>query len=404
MHKELFSLGELFVADFLKPNESPRFPPVEMKLMMSDNGVAFLEKTAPPNSMWGNYWYRSSISGTMRKQLKNVVDSVLDFYKVDSNSLWIDIASNDGYLLSCVPKEVTKIGIDPANNSFKLECEKYADLVIQDYFTAQGFKNSKYGHRKADVITCISVFYDIKTPVAFLQDVFDILNDDGVLIIQCSYTPLMIQQMAWDNICHEHYAYYSLFNLKPILETHGFILMDCELNNTNAGSFRIYAMKKGANIEKFGSPTHRDVAQYRINSILEYEKTLAIDEVTTWRCFFGKINEIKKKTIDFLQTVTSQGKTVMGYGASTKGATVSQFFGLNEYLEAIADRSSYKHGLKTVDGIPIISEAQMRSDKPDYLLVFPFHFLQEFIERESNYLENGGKMIVLSPEFKIISK
>lgn len=404
-NKELFTLGELFVADFLKPEESPRFPPVEMKLMLHKNGAVCLEKTAPPNSMWGEkYWYRSSINATMREQLENVVNSITDVFNCGYGGLWIDVASNDGFLLSCTPSHMVKVGIDPANDSFRLECEKYADLVIQDYFSADVFKNSKYGDKKARVITTISMFYDLSDPDKFLSDIHEVLEDNGLFVVQLSYTPLMLEQMAWDNVCHEHKFYYSLSNLKPLFEKNGFQILDCELNNTNAGSFRVYAMKSNANIQKFGSQTHREVCQFRINSLLSYERSLRLDKKDTWMSFFYRINEIKEHTIDFLQDVVAQGKTVMGYGASTKGATVTQYFGLNQYIDAIADRSHYKHGLKTVDGIPIISEDEMREKHPDYLIIFPFHFLQEFMEREREYLEKGGKMIILSPFFKVISK
>ena len=125
--QELFSLGKLYPSDFLKPDEQPRCEPVELKLVLDEDGVVCLEKSAPANVMWGEkYWYRSAINATMRGQLKDVVDSILKVYKPDTGSLWVDIASNDGYLLSCVPSNLIRIGIDPANDSFRLECE-YSD-------------------------------------------------------------------------------------------------------------------------------------------------------------------------------------------------------------------------------------------------------------------------------------
>lgn len=401
MSQELFTLGELHVADFLKPEESPKYPPHELKLMMNDDGVVVLNSQPPAESMWQkNYWYRSSINASMRKQLKDVVDSIVSVYKAPKDSLWCDIASNDGYLLSCVPKDFIKIGIDPAPDSYKLEAEKYADIIIQDYFSAYTYK--KVVPKRADVITCISMLYDVQDIDKFLQGVVEVLNDEGLFVAQLSYTPAMLQNMLYDNICHEHHAYYSLFNLKKIFERNGLFVLDCELNETNGGSFRVYAMKQGSNPSLFGSQSHRDICQYRIKSILEYEKTLALDEPTTWKTFFYKIGELKKQTIEFLQKVTAEGKIVAGYAASTKAATTTQFFGLNEYVDYIADRSAYKHGLKTVDGIPIVSEDEFRKRNPDYLIIFAPHFLDEFKEREKEYLEKGGTMIVMSPLFEVI--
>lgn len=403
--QELFSLGKLFVSDFLKPGEEPRHPPVDLSLVIGDYGIVHLKETAPANSMWGErYWYRSSINSTMRGQLKNVVDSILSVFDVPEGSLWIDVASNDGHLLSCVPENVTRVGIDPANDSFRLECERHADLVIQDYFTAKTFKESKYGTKKARVITTISMFYDISRPVEFIKDILEILEDDGLWVVQMSYTPLMLKQMAWDNIVHEHWAYYSLFNLKALFKDNGIKILDCELNNTNAGSFRVYCMKDGADYTKFGSPTHRDVCNIRISSLLSLEKGLNLYSSRIWIDFFDKIETLKIQVTKFLQEEVDKGKKIMGYGASTKGATITQYMELQPFLYAIADRSPYKHGLKTVDGIPIISEDAMRAFSPDYLIIFPFHFLQEFMEREKKYLEEGGKMIILSPEFRIVTK
>lgn len=406
MSVELFSMGELYVSDFIKPDEQPRHEPVEMKLMMDSDGVVHLEKSAPKETMWGKYWYRSSINSTMRQQLADVVGSVLKVIPKKDGQIWADIAANDGYLLSCVPNNFLKVGIDPADDSYRIECEKYADLVIQDYFSAEVYKSSKYGDRKVDVVTCISMLYDIQDTEAFLRDVYEIMNKDAVAVFQLSYSPLMIQQMAYDNLCHEHYKYFSLFNLKSILERCGFVLLDCQLNDTNAGSFRIFVMKDIGNKQLFGNSPYRDVCKYRTDAILCHEKQFKIDLPETWKSFYRKSLLLKKIVISFIKDKKEQGKTIAGYGASTKGNTTLQFFGLdNSFIDYIADRSTYKHGLVTVGTqILIISEDEMRKKNPDYLLVLPFHFISEFIEREKDYLLSGGSMIVCSPEFRVITK
>lgn len=405
----LFSLGSLYVSDFLKPDEEPRHPPVEMKLVLDENGTAMLEKTPPPDSMWGKYWYRSSISGIMKEQLKDVVNSTIKvFHYKDTRyaPIWIDIAGNDGYMLSQVPECFTKVNIDPAEDSFVRESEKHAHLVIQDYFSAKVYQSSSLGSVKASVISCISMFYDLTEPGKFLDDVHEILEDSGFFVLQMSYTPLMIQQMEFGNICHEHKYYYSLFNIKKLLEKHDFKIMDCSLNDTNGGSFRIYAMKNGADVNKFGSSPHRDVCNFRIASLLDYEKTLKLDKIQTWTRFYDKINELGNNIRFFIKEAKEEGCVVGAYGASTKGNTLLQYFGLdNTMIDFIAERSEYKFGLRTVGtNIPIISEEEMRLRKPDYLLVLPWHFINEFVEREKEFLEGGGKFIVPCPEFRIIGK
>ena len=403
--KELFTLGELYPSDFLHESEQPRSDKVEMKLMLDDNGAVRLEKLAPLNTMFGDrYWYRSGTNASMKAALKEIVDSIVGIVKLKSNDLWIDLASNDGTLLSFVPPHLFKVGIDPAPDSFKVEAERHADLIIQDYFTADKFKASKFGNLKAKIVTTVAMFYDLEHPEIFIKDVLNVLDDDGLWVLQLSYTPLMIKQMAFDNFCHEHVYYYSLFNLKSLLEAGGFKIVDCQLNDINGGSFRVYCMKQSSDSKNVSSQPYRDVCKFRVDSILEYEKTLKLDQIETWQNFLKDINALKEKTVSFIKAEKAKGKTIFCYGASTKGNTLLQYFGLDHTLiDAIAERSPAKWGLRTVGtNIPIVSEDEMRKANVDYLLILPWHFLNEFKERECEYLKNGGKFIVPCPIFEII--
>jgi hypothetical protein len=402
--QELFTLGALYVSDFIKDEQSPRGEMVEMKLLLTDDGNVKLSKSAPLNTMYGTYWYRSGTNATMKQELKEIADSIIKIKKLKENDLWIDIACNDGTLLSHLPNNLIKIGIDPVDDSYKLESQKHANLIIQDYFSAEVFKKTKFGDLKAKVITSIAMFYDLENPDLFIQDIHKVLDNNGIWVLQLSYTPLMIKQMAFDNICHEHIYYYSLFNLKALLEKNGFKVMDCHLNDVNGGSFRVYAMKQSGDDKTFSSQPYRDVCNMRIDSLLAYEKTQNLDQAQTWFKFFNDIEELKNKTVSFIKEEKLKGKTIWGYGASTKGNTLLQYFGLdNTLIDGIAERSPYKFGLKTVGtNIPIYSEDEMRRAKPDYLLVLPWHFINEFINREQEYLQGGGHFIVPCPNFEII--
>jgi hypothetical protein len=402
--KEVFNLGSLYVSDFLKEGETPRGGSVEMKMMMDENGSVRLDQIAPLDTMYGKYWYRSGINNTMKKELNGIVNSITDIVKLKENDLWVDIACNDGTLLSYVPKNLLRVGIDPVDDSYKVESEKHSNLIIQDYFSYNVFKNSKFGNLKAKVITTIAMFYDLEEPKKFVNDIVKVLDDNGVWVLQLSYTPLMIEQLAFDNICHEHVYYYSLFNIKKMFKECGMDIIDVQLNETNGGSFRIYCMKENSDKTKFGTQPYRDVCRFRINSLLQYEESLKLDSVDTWVDFYNRINELKEKTVSFIKTEKEKGKKIWGYGASTKGNTLLQYFGLdNTLIDGIAERSPYKFGLKTVGtNIPIYSEQEMRDQKPDYLLVLPWHFINEFVERESDFLKNGGKFIVPCPKFEII--
>ena len=404
--KKLLTLGDIFVSDFIKENEIPRSGKHELKLVLDENIQApRLESPPKADEMFGKYWYRSGINQTMKNELKEVVDSITKIKKLKENDIWIDIASNDGTLLSFLPQNLIRIGIDPADDTYKNEAEKYSNLIIQDFFSSKIYKKSKYGNNKAKVITCVAMFYDIEDPKNFLNEVTEILDNDGIFVFQMSYTPLMIKQIAFDNICHEHVWYYSLFNIKKILEDCGFIIFNTELNDVNGGSFRVYTTLKNANLKNIGTQQYRDVSNYRINSILEYEKTLNLNSDKTWVNFFNTIEKLKSDVYNFIKDKKLEGKKIWAYGASTKGNTLLQYFNLdNTLIDGIAERSEHKWGLKTIGtNIPIYSEDEMRNENPDYLLILPWHFINEFIIREDDYIKNGGTFIVPCPKFELIT-
>ena len=402
--KELFTLGKLYVSDFIKDKtEAEKY---ELKLVLDSKiGAAKLEKPAPLNTMYGKYWYRSGINNTMREELKSIVESIIKLMPLKENDVWLDIACNDGTLLSYVPNNIIKIGVDPADDSYKKESEKVADIIIQDYFSGHAYKSTKFGKQKAKIVTCIAMFYDLNDPTSFLKDVYEIIDNSGLFVLQLSYTPLMIKQLAFDNICHEHIYYYTLISMRRLLEKNGFKIMDCQLNDINGGSFRLYVMKDIANnVEKFYTQPYRDVCDFRLSSLYALEKSLKLEEKETWKGFFRKIEHLKHSVVDFISKEKVKRKTIWGYGASTKGNTLLQYFGLdNTLIDGIAERSPYKWGLKTIGtNIPIYSEDEMRKAKPNYLLILPWHFINEFKKRERDYLEDGGKFIVPCPTFKIV--
>lgn len=406
-YKELFSLGELYVSDFISKESDARAGKHELTMVMDERyGAVRLNKATPIHSMFGKYWYRSGINSTMKNELKGIVESVTQVQELKDNDLWLDIACNDGTLLSFVPNNIKKLGIDPAEDSFKEESSKIADDIVQDYFTFENFQKSKFKDQKAKIVTCIAMFYDLDDPIHFLNDVYKVLDDDGLFIIQMSYSPLMIKQLAFDNICHEHVYYWSLGPIQKLLSDANLKIMDCQLNDVNGGSFRLYIKKKDSDISKFSTAPYRDVCKVRVESILEWEKQLKIENEEIWIDFYNQIEKLKNETVSFIKEEKAKGKVICGYGASTKGNTLLQYFGLdNTLIDAIAERSHYKFGLKTIGtNIPILSEQEVRDMKPDYMLVLPWHFINEFIKREENYLNSGGKFIVPCPYFQIISK
>lgn len=403
--QRLFTLGDIYISDFLKEGEEPRGGRHDLQLMMEEDTKAVrLETTAPLDQMFGKYFYSSGINESMRNELNGIVQSIVPLISLKENDIWLDIASNDGTLLSYVPEGLIKIGIDPAEDSYKEQAEKHADLIVQDFFSAEAYKTTRFGNQKAKVITCIAMFYDLDKPDEFLQDIHEVLDDEGLLVMQLSHSGLMIDQCAFDNILSEHVYYYTLHSITPYLERNGFKVVDCQLNNTNGGSFRIYIRKEISNDSLFASQTYRDVCNYRIESLISYEILRGFHNPETWMEFYDKINALKEETVAFIKKAKSEGKKVWAYAASTKGNTLLQYFGLDHtMIDAIAERNTIKWGLKTVGtNIPIKSEDEMRKEKPDYVLILAWHFATSFIERESEYLNNGGKFIIPCPTFEII--
>lgn len=401
---ELFSLGELHISDFLRPGEQPRLKPVELKMCLAPrSGLVQLAHTTPVNMMYSQYWYKSGTNATMTNELKQIAESTQQLIKTAPGDVFVDIGCNDGTLFKFLDPRLTKIGFDPAKNN-AAEANHFASAVVQDYFSYRAYRKTPYAKQKAKAITSIAMFYDLDNPHVFVEDIKKVLDRNGLWIIQMSYLPLMLKQLAFDNICHEHLKYYSLTSLKYLLDRHDLKIVDSQVNDINGGSFRIYIRKAKADPAKFATAPYRDVADYRVASILAFEKSLALQKPSTYLHFFKQSRQLKAQTLSFIKKEKKKGKTIWGYGASTKGNTLLQWFGLdNRLINGIAERSPAKYGLTTVGtNIPIYSEEQMRKAKPDYLLVLPWHFISEFKARETDFLKRGGKFIVPCPKFEII--
>lgn len=399
--KKLLELGNHYVSDFVKEDTTDRQKYSLDLYLDATLGAPRLKEQPPHSSMWGTYWYRSGINASMKRELGDIAEEIQRRVRLQEGDVWLDIACNDGTLLSKLPTHLTRIGIDPCDDSYVAESSKHG-TIVQDYFTKDAYDSVT--NKKAKVITCIAMFYDLHDPHPFVQDLYQCLDDNGLLVLQMSYTPLMINQLAFDNICHEHVYYYDLTSISKLFSQHGFKVVDCSLNDTNGGSFRISLQKITAKESSFASAPLRDVCRMRVSQIYEYERSRPIDSEQTWSDFSRRLNKLRDDVVNFVRKAKAEGKTVYGYGASTKGNTLLQYFGLtNEDIVAIAERSPYKFGYKTIGtNIPIISEEEMRAAKPDYLLVLPWHFIDEFESREKEFFAAGGKMIVPCPTFKVI--
>jgi len=401
----ILSLGDQHVSDFLKPEQADG-PKVPLELVLCQQcRLLQLRHTVPAEMMYQNYWYRSGTNQTMRNALADISSSASKVVHLQAGDAVLDIGCNDGTLLSSytVPG-VYKVGFDPAQN-LAVYSRKVADKVLVGLFDADDFladPELKDIHPK--IVTSIAMFYDLEDPGKFVLDIQRIMHPNGVWILQMSYLPLMLTQNDFGNICHEHLEYYSLQSLEYLLHLYGFSILDVQLNDVNGGSLRAYMCNSAADRSAFGDEAYRQAAAARVSSLRDSEKDLRLDESTPYREFAERVQGIKQQVCDFIQEQVEHNKKVFVYGASTKGNTMLQYFGLDHsMITAASERNADKWGMVTVGTrIPIVSEAEARAAKPDYFLVLPWHFIEEFKAREHEYLSTTGKFIVPLPHFELV--
>lgn len=400
---QCIDLGQQFVSDFVEPGSETQGAKASLRLGIGpESGLVQLYESVPPESMYRRYWYRSGINGSMRTELRSIVESAMSFVRLRPNDTVLDIASNDGTLLSYYPDNVNRIGIDPSNVAAESELYGSDITLVNDFFSEEAYEN--VSATKASVVTVIAMFYDLEEPLRFLHEVRETIDDRGVLVIQLSYTPLMLEQNEFGNICHEHTCYYTLSTLKPLLEEAGFEVFDTLINPSNGGSLRVYATPKGST-EHLACPMNwLSIGSTRVEATLAYERRKDLGSVEPYLRFMERVEQLKRETVTWLKDQAVSGKKVIGYGASTKGNVLLQYYGITpDLLPCIAEANEDKWGLRTVGtGIPIISEEEMRRRDPDYLFALPWFFTPYFIERERELVASGTQFVVPQPELRVI--
>lgn len=388
---DILSLGEQYLSDFSKDNYKPEKSPLDLVLCRNCNLLQLKNTVSQTLLYTDRYGYKSGINNTMQKELRKIVTSTQKKISNCQKITAVDIGANDGTLLSNYKKNVFRIGIEPIKK-FAEDCKKHADIVINDFFNFQSYFD-KAKDKKAHIITAISCFYDIDDPNKFISDIKKILHKDGIFVIQQNYLGLMLKHNAFDNVVHEHLEYYSLLSLENLLDKHNLEIFDVELSDINGGSFRTFISNRRRR------PINKRVAKLR-----DQEKKIKLNYVKAYKDFATKVKKTQKKLYSLLTKLKEQNKNVYVYGASTRGNTLLQFCKVNNKLvKKAVERNSEKWGKKISSvGIPIISEEQARREKPDYMLVLPWFFKEEFLKREKKYLKNGGHFIFPLPELQIV--
>lgn len=401
---KVIDLGEQHLqGSFVKPGkEMPSSRKIPLSLFRCDPtrderacGLLQMGHSVPPEVLYSAYWYRSGTNNTMRKHLKGIAEQATSIVAKPAARV-LDIGCNDGTLLSYYPKEYEKYGIDPSDVAREIT-EEFT--VVQDIFPSEELTKKLGGHH-CDIVTSIAMFYDLESPIEFAREIKNILTPEGIWIFEMSYMPTMLRMNSYDTICHEHLEYFSLAVVEYIMKMAGMKIFNVELNSINGGSLRCYAGRVDNFLYK------SDEYNQNIKKMRQEEFDMELDTDKPYKNFQDRINLHKEELINLLRKLKKAGKRIHIYGASTKGNTILQWCGIDQrIIEYAAERNPDKYGAFTLGtDIPIISEAESRKMKPDYYLVLPWHFKEEFIEREKEMLEKGVGFIFPLPTIEIIKK
>ena len=388
---KLYSLGNQTLTGIFPPKKNSIITKGELSMVMCNRcSLLQLENNFDANEMYGdNYGYMSSLNKSMMSHLEIKAFNLKNRYKLKTNGNILDIGSNDGTFLSFFNKSFKLYGCDPTIKKFS---KFYRDDIfkVPSFFTSNLFKKIKF-----DLITSISMFYDLPEPLKFAKEINSVLNKNGIWHIELSYMPMMIKNISYDTICHEHLEYYSLKSLKFILDKAGFKIINLSFNQINGGSIELDVAKKKSIFKE---------NKYLIKWILESEKLNQYNEVSRHKKFFKECQNHKILLKKLLLALKKQNKRILGYGASTKGNVLLQYCNINSKLiNCIAEVNKFKFNKYTPGSkIKIISEKQTKKKKPDFLLVLPWHFKEHIIKKEKKFLKNGGKLIFPLPDIEII--
>jgi len=401
----VINLGDQHLqGSFVKPGkEIPPMRKIPLSLVRCDPtkdekacGLLQMEHTVPPEILYSAYWYRSGTNDTMKKHLQGIAEGVTAILNKSSSTV-LDIGCNDGTLFNYYPKEFRKFGVDPSDVAQEIDTR--VATVIRDIFPSDELLDC-LRETKIDIITSIAMFYDLEDPVAFAKGIKSILAPEGIWIFEMSYMPMMLKMTSYDTICHEHLEFYSLAVIEYILKKSGMKVFNVTLNDINGGSLRCYA----THITNFKYKNEKYLQNIRAMHHAEFD--LELDTDKPYKNFQDRINVHRDELITLLKKLKMEGKKIHIYGASTKGNTILQWCGIdNRIIDYAAERSPEKYGARTIGtDIPIISEAESRAMNPDYYLVLPWHFKDEFIKREREILDRGTCLIFPLPKIEIVSK
>lgn len=391
----MLDLGEQMLTGVFPKERSAGITTGPLRLVRCEGGpdvcgLVQLEHSYDLSEMYGeNYGYRSGLNASMAAHLAGKVRRILSLVDLRPGDLVVDIGSNDSTTLQAYPPGPTLVGVDPTGVKFARYYPPHIDL-IPDFFSAERVR-ARYPGRRAKVVTSFAMFYDLESPISFMREVHEILADDGIWVFEQSYLPAMLETNSYDTVCHEHLEFYALRQIAWMAERVGFRIVDVELNDTNGGSFSVTVAKEGSGRE----------ATKAVAEVVERERRLALDTPAPYEAFARRALDSKRALVDFLAAERAAGRSVAALGASTKGNVLLQYCGLGEgQIACVGEVNEDKFGRYTPGTwIPIVSEQELFSRRPDTLLVLPWHF-REFFKRNPKY--QGLRLVVPLPKLEVL--
>jgi SAM-dependent methyltransferase len=390
----VLSLGTTPLANALLTRDELAQPEARFPLdvvFCVDCTLVQITERVPPERLFGEYAYFSSFSDTIVAAAKALVTRLVRDRGLGPGSLALEIASNDGYLLQhYVAAGVPVLGIEPARNIARVANERGVRTRCEFFgrelacaLVAEGLA--------ADVIHANNVLAHVPDLNGVVSGIAAALGPDGVAVIEVPYLRDLIEKCEFDTIYHEHLCYFSVGALRPLFERHGLVLADVERIPVHGGSLRLFAARAG----ETGASVRR---------LLEEERGAGMHELAYYAGFSDRVARLRTELVALLEHLKAEGKRIAAYGASAKGSTLLNFFGIGrETLDYVVDRSTEKQGRYTPGThLPIHAPSRLLEDRPDYVLLLSWNFLDEVLGQQQAYRADGGKFIVPVPAVRVV--